>query len=147
VNHSDNSHNGLRDVAGITQASWIPIMTKPTCFARLITGSSTLILTLAPGMYGSLELDRLQQLDAELGEWRLVASPHHMIIDLSKVTAYGSGLLGCLARHRQQLALMGRRLLLCGDQSGLIADVGWSGLMNLQLNLEQALEHGVRVAV
>ncbi len=122
-------------------------MIRPLCSARFITESPMLVLTLNSGTYGSLELDRLEQLEDEFREWGLATSASDIIIDLSKVTACGSGLLNCLARFRQQLALRGKRLVLCGDQTGLIAQVGWSLLMNLQTDLDQALEHCVLSAV
>jgi anti-anti-sigma regulatory factor len=125
----------------------ILIMTKSICSARLITGSQTLVLTLNSGTYGSLELDLLEQLAAEFREWSLATSANDMIVDLSKVTAYGSGLLGCLARFREQLASMRKRLVICGDQSGVVAHVGWSQLMDVQPDLKQALEHSLRSAV
>lgn len=125
-------------------------MIKSICTTRLIADSQTLVITLNAGSYGSLEVDRLNrldQLDAEFREWRLAPSASEIIVDLSMVTTCGSGLLGCLARFREQLARMGKRLVICGDQSGLIAHVGWSKLMNLQADLDQALEHSVRTAV
>lgn len=125
----------------------IPIVTKFICSARFIADSQMLVLTLDAGTYGSLELDRLEQLNAEFREWRLATSASDFVIDLSNVTAYGSGLLGCLARLREQLESLGKRLVICGDQFGLITQVGWSELMNIQSDFEQALQHSLHTAV
>lgn len=121
-------------------------MVMPICSARLFVETQTLVLTLNAGTYGSFELDLLEQLDVEFREWKQATSASDVIVDLSNVTSGGSELLGCLARLREQLVCLGKRLVVCGDQFGLIALVGWSKLMNLQVDLHLAFEHCVHTA-
>lgn len=118
-------------------------MSRPVSSARICFETSSLILTVAPGNYGSLELSRLAHLEAELEGW-LSTSAATVILDLSQVRDSGSGLLGCLARLRTNLQRMGKSLVLCGDATGLIALVGWSELMNLQSDVAQAVRQTAR---
>jgi anti-anti-sigma regulatory factor len=122
-------------------------MTRAILSARPVFETESLVLTLDSGTFGSLELDRLDQLETELREWRLTTAARFVVIDLSRVTSCGSGLLGCLARLRTQLELMGKKLVVCGDNTGLIEVVGWAVQMNLQADVQQALRHAVRSLV
>ena len=124
----------------------IPIMTQSLCSICLIADSRTLVLQLASGTYGSLDLDRLEQLASDLRELSLISSADDVIVDLSAVKTGGSGFLTCLSRFCEDLALAGKRLVICGDQVGLIAQVGWSQRMNLQADLRHALDHNLRTA-
>lgn len=121
-------------------------MTQPLCSICLIAGSRTLILQLEPGNYGSLDLDRLERLASELREFSLISSADEVIVDLSAVRTGGAELLTCLGRFCDDLAQANKRLVICGDQAGLIAQVGWSLRMNLRADLRQALDHSLRAA-
>lgn len=121
-------------------------MSQPLCSICLIAGSRTLIVQLEPGSYDTLELDRLEQLTAEFREVCLLSSADEVIVDLSAVQTGGSGLLTCLGRFCDALSHAGQRLVVCGDQIGLIAQVGWSQRMNLEADLNQALERVARIA-
>ncbi len=121
-------------------------MTPSLCSICLIAHSRTLVIQLKSGTYGSLDLDQLDQLEAEFREHSLIHSADEVIVDLSAVKTGGSGLLGCLSRFRDDLSQAEKRLVICGDQIGLIALVGWSQRMNLRADLCQALDHSVRTA-
>lgn len=122
-------------------------MTQSLCSACLIAGSRTLVIHLESGTYGSLDLDRLEQLASDFRELSLISSADEVIVDLSAVKTGGSGLLICLNRFCDDLERSGKRLVICGDHVGLIACVGWAKRMNLQTDLRQALDHSVRAAV
>lgn len=121
-------------------------MPQSLCSICLIAGSRTLILELNSCAYGSLDLDRLKQLDSELRDISLISAADVVILDLSNVTTGGSGLLTCLGRFRDDLSQDGKRLIVCGDRVGLIAQVGWSQRMNLTADIRQALDRSLRAA-
>lgn len=121
-------------------------MSRAVSSARIHFESSTLVLTVAAGGLGSLAIERLTHLESEFQSW-LTTSARTVIVDLTNVTDAGSGLLGCLARFRQQLQRAGKKLVVCGDRCGLVEHVGWSTLMCLQADVPQALRQAVRTWV
>jgi anti-anti-sigma regulatory factor len=113
--------------------------------SRSIPKAACLLLTPAAGTYGSIELSALDELAASLAACGCAQdideTVTHVIVDLSLISVGGSGLLGVLAQFRQQLAVQGRTLSLCGDQTGLLRKVGWNRLLPLFETLYEALEH------
>ena len=123
-------------------------MTTSRVSSRYISKAACLLLTPAAGTYGSTELDTLERQGERLVACGCGEAPHapvtQVVVDLSLVSVGGSGLLGVLAQFRQQLALEGRTLCLCGDQTGLLQMVGWSRLLPVFGTLYEALEHAGR---
>ncbi len=114
-------------------------MGQTTCYVRLIPDAQTLLISLKPGTYGSLETALLDRLSAELTSLRRSAAVDDFIVDLTGVTLGGSRLLSCLVTFREELLIVGKRLIVCGDEVGLIEHAGLADLLNLQANFGVAL--------
>ena len=81
-----------------------------------------MIVTLRGQTYGSLEIDKLEQLRADLAAVRdqVQSSDDRVIIDLSGLTMLGSAFLSELFGWLRTLGRNPADVIVCGDQTGLI---------------------------
>jgi anti-anti-sigma regulatory factor len=111
-----------------------------TCTTQRAHDGRTLVVTLHAGSYGSLCGETLVRLAAELEAMTHESLAHTVVVDLARMEVGGTAFLTVLLNLRRRLERNEQQLIVCGDRTGLLRVVGWDELMNLQANLESALD-------
>ena len=106
---------------------------------RHVKPLDTVIVTVPVANYGSTNFDLLMRLDSAFADVAGNTASLSVILDLSAIEISGSHFLACLDSLEKQLASTGRRLVVCGDRTGLIQLVNWSDRMSYQRDLVSAL--------
>lgn len=110
---------------------------------RHVESLDTVIVTVPAENYGSTNIDLLQSLDSAFADLAVNTASISVVLDLCAIEISGSHFLACLDSLEKQLASTGRRLVVCGDRTGLIQLVNWSDRMCCQRDLVAALNQCV----
>lgn len=105
-----------------------------------IQNSSTIVVTLRNAEYGSLHETELAMLLADLVDINdKLESVRNVIVDLSQLTMFGSAFLRILFDQLAPLKMLGIKVALCGDTSGLLALTAMNRWLTVEKNLDAAL--------
>ena len=106
-----------------------------------LDSTETVLITITGRSYRSSEEEQLQSLRQELesieGPMETAGS---VIVDLSQIEIFGSGLLRVLFDQLAPLRLLGIQAILCGDRHGLVVQTAIDHWMTIEENVAAALE-------
>ncbi len=102
--------------------------------------TETLLITITGRSYRSSEEEQLQSLRRELD----TIDPHmessrNVIVDLSQIEIFGSGLLRVLFDQLAPLRMLGIQAILCGDRHGLVVQTAIDRWITVTANRDAAL--------
>ncbi len=101
----------------------------------------TLLITITGRSYRSSEEEQLQSLRQELESIETpLETTRAVIVDLSQIEIFGSGLLRVLFDQLAPLRMLGIQAILCGDRHGLVVQTAIDRWMTIEENLAGALE-------
>jgi hypothetical protein len=107
-----------------------------------IQNSSTIVVTLRNVEYGSLREAELATLQNDLADVNdRLESARHVIVDLSELTMFGSAFLRILFDQLAPLKMLGIKVALCGDKTGLLALTAMNRWLTVEKNLDFALSN------
>ena len=114
---------------------------KPTIVVRHEARLAAVIVTVRGQTYGSLEIDKLEQLRADLAAVRdqVRSSDDRVIIDLSGLTMLGSAFLSELFGWLRTLGRTPADVIVCGDQTGLLKLCAVDRWLTVRENLVAAI--------
>ncbi len=105
-----------------------------------IQNSSTIVVTLRNVEYGSLHEAELATLQNDLADVNgRLESARHVIVDLSELTMFGSAFLRLIHEQLAPLKMLGTRVILCGDKTGLLALTAMHHWFTVTTTLDSAL--------
>lgn len=105
------------------------------------------ILTPVSRSYGSLDLEKLKQLNLDFAELAKGCADSTIIVDLSGVKLHGSGFLSELIAFADNLQQRDIELIVSGDQTGLVSLVGAAAWCRVADDLVEALNFCASVLV
>ena len=112
-----------------------------TAFFRTVEHLNTAIVTIRGNTYGSLEEAKLARLRIDLQQivGLLDQRSDSVIIDLTSVSFMGSGFLQQLFHGIRAIGRDPKRILVCGDQTGLLKLCATDRWLTVCQDLEEAL--------
>ena len=106
---------------------------------ELSSDSGTLVAVLPPVDFGSLRERFIREVFSHLESVACTSSARYFLVDLSDVKRFGTAFLGRIVRLAKELRKLGKKLIISGDQWGLVTMFGLDQLCPCFMNRSEAL--------